>query len=156
MSDNIKDTDDLVYLVQTDTTVGFVSKSSDKLAQIKKRKDGKYFLQNTSSFATLKSLVRIPNKYKKTVRNSTKTTFIYPDNQSIGKGIRVVKDSNFNIFLDRFDALYSTSANLSGSAYDEEFALKNADIIVSSQDGFSDNIPSRLFKLSKNQMRRVR
>jgi tRNA A37 threonylcarbamoyladenosine synthetase subunit TsaC/SUA5/YrdC len=153
-------TDELVYLVQTDTTVGFLSQSSSRLGQIKQRSEDKRFLQNCSSFATLKSKVRVPNIHKKRVRNSKKSTFVYPNNSlnhSLSSiGIRVIKETKFNLFLDRFDILYSTSANLSGEKYDEKFAYQNADIIVENGNGFEDKTPSKLYKLYKNKIIKIR
>ena len=40
---------ELVYLVQTDTTVGFASKDSERLNRIKARPEGKQFLQTVAS-----------------------------------------------------------------------------------------------------------
>ena len=155
-----KKRDEIVYLAQTDTTVGFLSQSSSRLGQIKRRSEDKRFLQNCSSFTTLKSKVRVPNIHKKRVRNSKKSTFVYPNNSSNNSlssmGIRVIKETKFNLFLDRFDILYSTSANLSGEKYDEKFAYQNADIIVENGNGFEDKTPSKLYKLSKNKIIKIR
>jgi len=160
MTNKYKKRDEIVYLAQTDTTVGFLSQSSSRLGQIKRRSEDKRFLQNCSSFTTLKSKVRVPNIHKKRVRNSKKSTFVYPNNSSNNSlssmGIRVIKETKFNLFLDRFDILYSTSANLSGEKYDEKFAYQNADIIVENGNGFEDKTPSKLYKLSKNKIIKIR
>jgi len=66
-----------VLLVQTDTTVGFLSQNEIKLQQIKVRESSKPFIKVFKNFKTLqKDKKRIPNKYKNLVRRSTKTTFI--------------------------------------------------------------------------------
>ena len=47
---------DLVYLVQTDTTVGFSSSNDEKLSNIKQRPSNQKILKTLDSFVTLKSL----------------------------------------------------------------------------------------------------
>ena len=69
----------LVYLVQTDTTVGFSSSNDEKLSVVKQRPKSKKILHTVDSFKTLQEHTRVPKKYRKRVRNSKKTTFIYPN-----------------------------------------------------------------------------
>ena len=69
----------LVYLVQTDTTVGFSSINDEKLSATKQRDKNQKNLKTVDSFNTLKEFTRIPKKYNKLVRNSIKSTFIYPN-----------------------------------------------------------------------------
>ena len=95
----------VVFLAQTDTTVGFLSTSKERLAKIKKRKPNQPFILCVSDLEKLKKLTRVPKKHKKLVRRSVKTTFIYPDNEAI----RVVKDEKHKKLLHPFDFLYSTS-----------------------------------------------
>ena len=98
----------LVYLVQTDTTVGFSSLSDEKLSFIKQRPTSKKILHTVDSFKTLNENTRVPKNFRKKVRNSKRTTFIYPNTKSF----RVVpKDSDFYDFIHKFNILYSTSAN---------------------------------------------
>lgn len=85
---------DLVYLVQTDTTVGFSSFDDEKLSNIKQRPSNQKILKTLDSFVTLKEFARVPKKFRKIVRNSSKTTFIYPNLNSF----RVVKSES--IFFD--------------------------------------------------------
>lgn len=99
---------DLVYLVQTDTTVGFSSSNDEKLSNIKQRPSNQKILKTLDSFVTLKEFARVPKKFRKIVRNSSKTTFIYPNLNSF----RVVKsESIFFDFIKKFRVLSSTSAN---------------------------------------------
>jgi len=143
----------LVYLVQTDTTVGFSSSNDEKLSNIKQRPTSQKILQTINSFKTLKENTRVPKKFRKRVRNSKKTTFIYPN----GKSFRIIdKNDEFYPFIDKFKALYSTSANLTKNSFDLEFATENSDIIVLSKEGFSEKSSSSIYKISKEQIRRIR
>jgi len=143
---------DEIYLAQTDTTVGFLSPSSKKLNIVKNRSKDKQFLTTTTKYKNLLKLVRIPKKFKKLVRRSKKTTFIYPNN----KAVRVVKDTYHESFLEKFDFIYSTSANESGKPFDRDYAFFKADIVVEDKRGFDEKTPSRIIKLSKNLKKKLR
>lgn len=142
-----------VYLVQTDTTVGFSSSNDGKLSTIKQRPISQKILQTIDSFQTLNENTRVPRVFKKLVRNSKRTTFIYPN----GNSFRVInKEDKFYPFISKFSALYSTSANLTGNRYDEVFAKEKADVIVYTKDGFAETISSSIYKLSKIKKKKVR
>jgi len=142
----------LVYLTQTDTTVGFLSANNKKLSIIKQRDSNKKILRVVDSFQTLQKNIRVPKKFRKMVRNSQKTTFIYPNKQAF----RVVdKDSKHYSFLKKFNILYSTSANITQNNFDQEFAIKNADIIVFNKQ-FKESIPSSIYTLSKSKKKQIR
>ena len=86
----------LIYLVQTDTTVGFSSFDDEKLSNVKQRAINQKNLKTVDSFSSLKEFTRVPKKYRKIVRNSKKTTFIYPNSNSF----RVInKDEPFYNFI---------------------------------------------------------
>ena len=143
----------LVYLVQTDTTVGFSSFNDEKLSAIKQRPSSKKILHTVDSFRTLKEATRIPKKFRKKVRNSKKTTFIYPNMKSF----RVVnKVSEFYDFIHKFGILYSTSANKTGESFDKKFAVIGADILVEDKRGFYETQASNIIKLSKKTFRKLR
>lgn len=143
----------LVYLVQTDTTVGFSSSNDEKLSLAKRRNTNQKILQTVDSFKTLKNSSRIPNKYKKMVRKAKLSTFIYPNLQSF----RVIsQDCNFYDFIKKFKILYSTSANLTKEVYDEKFALENAEVLVKNDFGFNEMKASKIYKISKNKIKRLR
>ena len=146
---------DLTFLVQSDTTVGFVSSSKKVLCDLKKRSANKPFLQVCTSLRDLQALVRVPSRYKNLVRRSQKTTFIYPKQHSHSLAIRVVKEAKHKRFLDKLSAkvVFSTSANLTGKEFDAEHALKNADIVVHQGEPFASNTPSKIFKISHNIQR---
>ncbi len=137
---------DKVILTQTDTTVGFLSKSAKKLAQAKKRDIKQPFLLCVDSFEKQKKLTRTPKKFRSLVRRSRKTTFLYPNK----KAIRVVKDAMHNQLLKKFDFLYSTSANAHNKPFSLHYALKQADIMIETSQGFLSNASSPIIKLSKN------
>ncbi|MFA9373971.1 MAG: Sua5/YciO/YrdC/YwlC family protein [Poseidonibacter sp.] len=143
----------LVYLVQTDTTVGFSSSSDEKLAEVKQRPKSKKTLNTVDSFKTLNKYTRVPKNFRKRVRRASKTTFIYPNLKSF----RVIpKSSSFYDFICKFNILYSTSANLTGNKFDYDFSIKNSNIIVNEKNGFSENISSSIYKLSKNKSIKIR
>ncbi len=143
----------LVYLVQTDTTVGFSSSNDEKLSSIKQRIKSKKILQTLDSFLTLQNNIRVPKKFRKKVRNLKKTTCIYPSLQSF----RVIdQESNYHIFIKKFNALYSTSANLSGNNFDFDFANSNSDIIVFSKDKFKETSSSSIYKINKKKIIKIR
>jgi tRNA A37 threonylcarbamoyladenosine synthetase subunit TsaC/SUA5/YrdC len=115
-----------LYLTQTDTTIGFVSQDPKKIDRAKRRLPNKHYIRVLDSFETLKRFSRVPNAHKNRVRRSKKTTFIMPN----GLSFRVVKGSEHNILLNKINWLYSSSANLSGADYNEQYAKDNAEVIV--------------------------
>ncbi len=143
---------DKIYLVQTETTVGFLSQNAKKLAKVKKREPNKPFLISIDSFKRLKEFARVPKKYKKMVRRAQKTTFVYPNK----KALRVIKQENHLRFLKKFGWMFSTSANESGKRFDYLFASENVDIIVEDNRGFFEGKPSKLIKLGKNRAKKLR
>ena len=142
----------LVCLIQTDTTVGFSSKSKQKLNQIKNRPLNQEVLITTAYFFVLKKISRVPKKFKKEVRRSKKTTFIYSNNWAI----RVVFDLFYRDFLKDFDFLYSTSANENKKKFSFDFAFEKADIIVIDKRGFFETKASKIFLLGKKKKKRLR
>jgi rhodanese-related sulfurtransferase len=97
-----------IYLVQTDTTVGFLSSDDKKLSHIKQRPQSQKILQVVDSFKILKQNTRIPNTHKKRIRRSKRTTIIYPN----GLSFRVVpNDDKHHNFIKKVKKMYSTSAN---------------------------------------------
>jgi tRNA A37 threonylcarbamoyladenosine synthetase subunit TsaC/SUA5/YrdC len=143
---------DLVYFTQTDTTVGFLSQNANRLYEKKSRDKNKKFIKVCDSLQTLTTFARIPKKFKKMVRNSQKTTFVYPNNQAI----RVIKDKEHLKFLSKIRWAYSSSANKSNEEFDLDFAIQNADIIIYNKYGFKDKESSKIYKLSKSRKKRLR
>lgn len=142
-----------VYLVQTDTTVGFSSSDNEKLAVIKKRPKSQKILRTVDSFKSLKENTRVPNNHKKRVRKSKNSTYIYPN----GESFRVINRSNhFYDFIKKFNILYSSSANETKKVFDKEYAFSVSDIVVLQKDGFNESTPSSLYKLSKKRFKKLR
>ena len=143
----------LVYLVQTDTTVGFSSLNDEKLSLIKQRPTSKKILHTVDSFKTLNQNARVPKKFRKIVRNSKKTTYIYPNLKSF----RLVnQNSKFYDFIHKFGILYSTSANKTTESFNKDFAISNADILVEDQRDFFETKASRILKISKKRLKILR
>ena len=142
-----------VFLVQADTTVGFLSKDHEKLSHIKGRSNTKKTLEVVSDLKTLSKYTRVPNSFKNKVRRAKRTTFIYPN----GKAFRVVdKNSCHNILLKRYGKFYSTSANYTGKSFEYNFAFENCDISIENKDGFNETIPSKIYKINNLSIRRIR
>ena len=139
-----------VFLTQTDTTIGFISQDTDKLTQIKQRPPHKHYIKAVNSLHTLKTFTRVPQKHKNRVRRSNKTTFILPNGQSY----RVIQDKHHLLLLNRLKWAYTTSANLSDQAYDEQFTKKMADVIIEPLN--QTTLSSRIYKLGKLTMKRIR
>jgi tRNA A37 threonylcarbamoyladenosine synthetase subunit TsaC/SUA5/YrdC len=143
----------LVYLVQTDTTVGFSSSNDEKLSLIKQRPTSKKILHTVDSFKTLNQNTRIPKRFRRVIRNSKKTTYVYPNLKSF----RVVdKRSKFYDFIHKFKILYSTSANKTAENFNKEFAILGADILVEDKRDFFETKASRILKVSKKRRKILR
>lgn len=143
----------LVYLTQTDTTVGFLSQNDKKLCGVKERDQQKKILQVVNSFHTLKKHLRVPTKYKKLIRRARMSTFIYPNKLAF----RVVdNNSSHQNFLLKFHTMYSTSANKTQNSFNEEFAEEKSDIIVYTKDNFTETKASNIFKINKSKIRKIR
>jgi tRNA A37 threonylcarbamoyladenosine synthetase subunit TsaC/SUA5/YrdC len=123
-----------IYLIQTDTTVGLASKNYQLLNKIKNRKEETKTLMTLPSFKDLKNKTRAPKKFKKQIRRSTKTTFIYPND-----AYRIVTDdSPYKELLKKEGGLYSTSAN------------------ETDKNSFSENTASKIYKLGRRKIKRIR
>lgn len=143
----------LVYLVQTDTTVGFSSSSDEKLSAVKQRPQSKKILHTVDSFKTLQKYTRVPKKFKKEVRKAKLTTFIYPNKKSF----RVIsKDKSFHDFIHKFKILYSTSANKTAKSFEKEFAIKHCDILVEDKNSFFESSASKIIKVTKTLKKVIR
>lgn len=140
----------MIYLAQTDTTAGLLSKDAGELNAVKGRSTDKQCLITTAKFGVLNELVRVPGKFKNRVRRARKTTFLYPNL----KAVRVVKECEHAEFLAKFDWLYSTSANLSGQNFDESWAKSVADAVV--DEKFSQNASSKMYKISRQKIKKIR
>lgn len=140
----------MIYLVQTDTTAGFLSKNLSEINSAKKRALNQPCLITTASFCELKQIARVPKKFKNLVRKARKTTFIYPNLQSV----RVVKDDKHSEFLRVHGWMYSSSANLHNQNFDLAYAKSVADEVIG--DNFAQSKPSKIYKLHKTKIKKIR
>jgi len=141
---------DLVFLTQTDTTIGFISQNAEKLTQIKQRPPHKHYIKALPSLKALKSFTRVPDMHKNRVRRAKKTTFIMPN----GHSYRVVQEKHHLLLLNLLGWAYTTSANLSNEAYDEDFAKESADVIITPL--IQKRSASHIYKLGKTNLKRIR
>jgi len=145
---------DTIFLAQTDTTVGFLSHSKDRLCAIKNRNKNKSFLQICSTLYNVKNIARIPNKYKNMLRRSKNSTFIHQNK----KATRLSFDCRHNRFLDKYaqnNPLFSTSANMSNFAFDKDFAICHSDVIVYQKQDFMELQASSLYKINNQNIKKI-
>ena len=143
----------LIYLTQTDTTVGFLSSNDKKLSEVKKRDPKQKILQVVSNYTSLNKLVRVPNKHKKFIRRAKRTTIIYPNKLAF----RVVSNSSSHQnFLQKFNVMYSTSANKTKNIFNEQYAINNSEIVVYSKEKFEEKQASSIYKINKQKIKKIR
>jgi len=137
-----------LFLTNTDTTIGFISKSKEALDIAKNRAPNKKYIQALPSLKLLNK--RVPKKYKKIVRRAKKTTFIIDKNYSF----RIIKDSKHNLLLNRLKNAYTSSANESNKSYNYNYAKDKADIII--YPLIKKTKASIILKLGKIKLKRLR
>ena len=142
--------EELVFLTQTDTTIGFVSQNADKITQIKQPPPYKHYNKSVNSLQTLQKFTRVPQAQKKRVSRAKKTTFIMPN----GDSLRVIRDKHHLLLLDRLKWAYTTSANLSSEAYDESFAREKVDVVI--EPIKETKQASMIYRLGKKTLKRIR
>ncbi len=141
-----------LYLVQTDTTVGFLTQDSALLSKIKKRPPSKAFVSVYSDFKTFKKKKnRIPNRHKNYARASSQTSFI-----SKNRASRIISSSEHHNFLNKFGWFFSSSANEHAQSFERDLTCKLADIIVEDSRGLFENKPSSIIKLSRTRKVKLR
>jgi tRNA A37 threonylcarbamoyladenosine synthetase subunit TsaC/SUA5/YrdC len=140
-----------VFLTQTDTTIGFVSQNANQISRIKQRPSHKNYIKALPSLKALKKQTPVPNKYKNLVRRAKKTSFIIK-----GNSYRIIRNHPHTLLLKRLGWAYTTSANLSGESYNEEFAKKSADVMVSFPNTQKSLYASKIYQLGCCRIKRVR
>lgn len=146
----MKNLQQLVFLAQSDTTVGLLSLDKTKLNKIKNRPLEKPCIECVSSLHVRS--IRVPNRYKNLVRRAKKTTFILPN----GYSFRVIKDSLHVEFIRKFGAIYSTSANKTNKHFDFKFAYDVSNVVVFDERDFFEAPPSKVLKIGKDRLRKLR
>ena len=142
----------LVYLAQTDTTVGFLSQSASMLSSIKNRPSNKQFITSFAAFSLLHK--RAPKRHRKLIRHSKRTSFILPKQNF---SFRLIENNTIHSkFINKFDSMLSTSANKSGHTYSFDFAFDKCDIAVFDKSGFTEKESSKIIVLGKRKRKKVR
>jgi len=143
---------DLVYLAQTDTTVGFLSQDAQKLASIKKRPANKPFIKSFDSLKTFSEMGgRVPNRHKSRLRRSKSTSYVINNS-----AIRIVPNGQHHQLLSKYGWLYSTSANEKGKSFEISFAEQSVDIILEDARGLYEGEASFIYKLTHKKIKRLR
>ncbi|MEA3228434.1 MAG: Sua5/YciO/YrdC/YwlC family protein [Campylobacterota bacterium] len=139
-------------LLQTDTTVGFLSQNSQKLFEIKSRPQTKPFLKVYNSLKDFKNnFNRVPTSAKKLFRRSKKTTFVIKN-----QAYRISKLSLDSQLIRDMRWQYSTSANESGKSFNRQFCEDKSDIIIENKDGLSEQSSSTILKINNQKTGRLR
>ena len=161
----------MLFLAQTDTTAGFLSKSQAEINKAKNRALQTPCILTMAYFSELLCFVRVPKIHKNLVRKARKTSFVYANSRNSSdkalnfsqgfKGnlaCRVVKDSPHSEFLAKNGAFFSSSANLHEARFNAEIArqitLENNGKII--DERLFEGKPSRLILLSKTKKRKIR
>lgn len=142
---------DKILLVQTDTTVGFLSQNAQHLERVKMRLGNKPFLKVYADLKTLSRDIRIPTTHKHRVRHSRKTTFVVKN-----QAFRYVQDKDHAPFIKPYGWFYSTSANESGKPYHKEFCAAAADWIVEDHRGLYEAAASKIYRLGLSSLQKLR
>lgn len=142
----------MLYLAQTDTTAGFLAHNPDTIARAKNRETNKPFVWTTARLSNLREVVRVPKKFATRVRKSRRCTFIIRN-----RAVRLVADCPHAGFLQRFDGLFSSSANKSGERFCMDFALRSARICVFERENpLCERTPSKIYRLNHHTIKRIR
>ncbi|RDU65426.1 Sua5/YciO/YrdC/YwlC family protein [Helicobacter sp. MIT 14-3879] len=141
-----------LFLAQSDTTAGFLSKDKNTILKAKNSPKNKRLLIEVSNIALIKQKNRIPNVLNKAIRRANKTTFIFPNK----KAFRVIRNSLHLDFLNNLGGmLYSSSANLNKENFCYSFAKNKADIIILDKRGIYEATPSKIFQ-AKHRIKKIR
>ena len=174
----------MLYLVQTDTTAGFLSKNFEEINKAKNRDLQTPCILTMAHFSELLNFVRVPKAHKNLVRRARKTSFVYETsgfcvdlNTKIHKNAaksgekgtacenfkgslacRVVKDCAHSEFLAKNGAFFSSSANLHGEKFSPQKAhqitLANGGKII--DERLFEGKPSKLILLLRTKKRKIR
>jgi hypothetical protein len=143
-----------VILAQADTTVGFISQSHERLAQIKERPSHKPFITIYDSFKSMGAALaapRIPQNQKNLVRRAKKTTFIVKN-----RSFRIDRTQKNSQVLRNLEWHYSTSANENSKKFDRIFCEDKADIIIEDKSRLRELSSSRLLKINNTKIKALR
>lgn len=139
---------DALFLTDTDTTIGFVSKESKAIDRAKSRQKDKKYIEALGSLKHLRK--RVPKQFRRVARRAKKSTFVISQEYSF----RIVKDKRHNLLMDRLESAFTSSANKSAQEYNFEYAYEHADIIIFPLG--VDSKPSKIFKIGKQKIKKIR
>lgn len=140
----------VVFLAQTDTTIGFLSKDSEAINHKKGAKSTKPLLREVMNLAAIPH--RLPTSIRARVRHSRRTSYILPN----GASFRVVSYGLHHDFLRGFTWLYSSSANPTSKAFCMQFAREQCDVIVQDRRGLFAAQSSTILKIRHDKIHRIR
>ena len=140
----------LLFLSDTDTTVGFISQDTRRIDRAKKRSAAKHYITALPSLKSLTVRTRIPRTHRRRLRRSRRESYILPS----GRSYRIVRDARHLLLLQRLGWAYTSSANLSETPYDEAYARRVADVVVEPLG--PPRTPSRIYRLGRQKMKRLR
>jgi len=142
----------LVFLAQTDTTVGFLSRDRSRLNRLKGRPEGQPVLREVASLEILKEFTRVPRQFRREVRRRRQVTYLYPNREAL----RVVDWGPHSPFLKKFGWLYSTSANPTGGRFSLQWAWERADLVILDRRGLFEAPPSPIYRLGRRKKLKIR
>lgn len=141
----------MLFLAQSDTTVGFLSKEPEVINRAKGRRTSQAVIQTFPDFKSLS--YRIPKKYRRRVRMMQKTTFVL----STDIAFRVVPFTQAHYkLLAKTGPLFSSSANAAAKTFDMVFAHARADVVVTDYRGLQEKRSSKMLRLGKTRLRSIR
>ncbi len=129
-----------------------MSVNRKKLATAKNRDINQPFLICINTNKKLISHTRVPKTHKKSVRRSSNISYVYKNK----KALRVVKDINHSKFLHKFEYMFSTSANKNRLSFDIKYAKSRVDIIVEDKRGYFQDNGSKILRLGKKNIKKLR
>lgn len=141
----------LVFLAQSDTTAGFLSKSAESIIEIKGNSRTKPLLMEVSEIGAIREFSRIPHSLNRAIRRAQKTTFIFNH-----RAFRIVREARHLVFLKRYKWLFSSSANHSGEKFCYDFAYNAVGVIVLDSRQIRELTPSTLLAVGKNRIKKLR
>lgn len=154
-----------LFLAQSDTTAGFLCVTIAPINEAKNSPKHKPLLCEVSVLGEIKKDSRIPKILAKQIRRVKKTSFIFPNRRAFRLVSRdfAALDSTLNSrqiphfdFLKNLGRLFSSSANPSGAGFDFDFAKSAADVVVSDGRGIFEGAPSKIFRVRKNALKKLR
>jgi len=129
-----------------------LSQNEVKLKEIKSRPSTKPFIKVYKDFKALRNdNKRVPNSKKAMIRRAKKTTFIVKE-----VSFRVANSRLHSSLLKNNAWFYSTSANESGKNFERNFCEEKSDIIIEDKSSLHEGAASKLYKINKIKIRRLR